>query len=267
MPGVHVLKLASGEVSAEVDLVNGGRLTSLLVGGAELLLIGDGSDPLLGGMYPMVPFAGRIRHGRFSFAGKTYELPQTLGDHAIHGYGHVSEWTTDGENSIRWDFAEPWPFGGYVTQHFDVQENSVTVTMTAHVEEPQPIQLGWHPWFARENSAGSLAMRFSPGQMFERDVDGMPGERVSVRPGPFDDCFTEVAQPLELVWGSLVAELTSTVDYWVVYDEPETAVCVEPQSGPPNAINSGPEIVTPDTPLRIRFQMSFRHETNPLNGR
>jgi galactose mutarotase-like enzyme len=35
----------------------------------------------------------------------------------------------------------------------------------------------------------------------------------------------------------------------VVYTEPETALCVEPQSGPPDALSLAPHIVTPGTPL------------------
>jgi aldose 1-epimerase len=37
--------------------------------------------------------------------------------------------------------------------------------------------------------------------------------------------------------------LTLTIDsdcsHWVVYNEPDHAVCVEPQSGPPDAVNLG----------------------------
>jgi len=44
-------------------------------------------SPLAWGSYPMVPWAGRIRHGRFRFDGEEYELPINFGAHAIHGVG------------------------------------------------------------------------------------------------------------------------------------------------------------------------------------
>ena len=37
----------------------------------------------------------------------------------------------------------------------------------------------------------------------------------------------------------------------VVYTEPEAALCVEPQSGPPDALNLAPHVVTPDAPLVV----------------
>jgi hypothetical protein len=37
----------------------------------------------------------------------------------------------------------------------------------------------------------------------------------------------------------------------VVFTEPEHAMCVEPQSGPPDALTIEPRIVTPEEPLVV----------------
>jgi galactose mutarotase-like enzyme len=42
----------------------------------------------------------------------------------------------------------------------------------------------------------------------------------------------------------------------VVYTNPEHAVCVEPQSGPPDEFNLAPKIVEPGTPLVV--EATFR---------
>jgi len=68
---------------------------------------------------------------------------------------------------------------------------------------------------------------------------------------------TDIADPLsiiegwdaELAWPGLRLELASSCPWWVVYTQPEHAVCVEPQSGPPDAANSGPEVPGPGAPM------------------
>jgi aldose 1-epimerase len=53
-----------------------------------------------------------------------------------------------------------------------------------------------------------------------------------------------------LAWpGLLRLELSSSCPWWVVYSMPEHAICVEPQSGPPDAANLAPEVVTAGAPL------------------
>ncbi len=43
--------------------------------------------------------------------------------------------------------------------------------------------------------------------------------------------------------------MTSREEWVVVYDEQAEAVCVEPQTGPPDGLNTHPRLVTPLEPL------------------
>ena len=88
--------------------------------------------------------------------------------------------------------------------------------------------------------------------MCERGPDGLPtGRLVSVPDGPLDDCLTDLAGPPVLRWpGGPTLTLTSSFDHWVVYTEPTHALCVEPQSGPPDAFHHEPTVVRPGHPLR-----------------
>ena len=205
----------------------------------------------------MVPFAGRIRNGGFSFDGVDYELPATAGPHAIHGYGFVSAWTRVGDSAIQWEFGEPWPFAGRVTQRYWLSESDLTIEMSVEATDRQPMLVGWHPWFVRENSAGRLEVEFPAESMYQRDAEGMPGELTSVRPGPWDDCFTNLSGSPRLRWGNLEVTLSSDLDHWVVYDEPDHALCVEPQSGPPNQINTNPRVLDPGDHFTTTFTLSF----------
>ena len=114
------LVLRAGAASA-VLAAEGGRLTSLQVDGFELL-IGPDADPMRWGSYAMAPWAGRIRHGRFTFAGVDHQLPIVVPPHAIHGTAYLRPWTVDGE-SLRIDLGDGWPFAGTLTQEIELHDD------------------------------------------------------------------------------------------------------------------------------------------------
>jgi aldose 1-epimerase len=95
--------------------------------------------------------------------------------------------------------------------------------------------------------------------MLVRGPDGIPtGERVAPPPGPWDDAFTDLASDPVLEWpGLLRLTITSAGPWWVVYTEPEHAVCVEPQSGPPDALNGSPDVVVPGVPMTRSMRWSW----------
>lgn len=255
----EVLRLAAGDVRAVVLPEDGGRLGSVVVAGQELLVT-QGMGPMQWGSYPMVPWAGRIRRGRFRFDGREHVLPQGMPPHAIHGVAYDRPWRIDGPAQISIELDDRWPFGGRARQRFVLDEEGLEVVMTVEADEEMPVTIGWHPWF-RRRLAGSdepAVLRFSARSMLLRDGDGMPdGRLVPPTPGPWDDVFTGVGDGPELEWpGRIRLALSSTCAWWVVYSEPEHAICVEPQSGPPDAVNLGsvrpdlaPSIVRPGVPL------------------
>lgn len=253
-----VFQNSTGSLQISVDPPHGGRVSSILFSGQELL-VPRRDDPIEWGCFPMVPFAGRVRRGVLDFEGSIATLPQNLGLHAIHGFGFTSPWVRVSDDSIRYEFGEPWPFSGAATQTFVVEDNTVHMSMTVEARERQPVSLGWHPWFRRDIGVGSMAeLSFDANVMYERDDDGMPSSRRSApSPRPWDDCFTQVTQGPKLRWGSLEVDLTSSADHWVVYDEQPHALCVEPQTGPPNEVNDKPQVLDRDDSLTIDFALVF----------
>jgi aldose 1-epimerase len=75
--------------------------------------------------------------------------------------------------------------------------------------------------------------------MFSRDSDGLPtGDLVKPGPRPWDDCFTQIRGVPQVVYeGAARIYIESDAPYWVVYDEDQEGVCVEPQTAPPDAAN------------------------------
>jgi aldose 1-epimerase len=249
-----VIELRAGDLEVVVSPEDGGRMTSVRHSGRERLVARRGE--LFGwGSFPMVPFAGRIRHGRFSFQGKSYTVPVNFGAHAIHGVTADRVWEQEGPASMAIEFDERWPFGGHAVQSFELAPGALTVAIEVHADrQSMPAQAGWHPWFARP-----VDLVFDAGSMYERDGEGIPtGALVPPSPQPWDDCFTDAAEPPRLSWpdrSSLV--MTSSVDHWVVYTEAEAGICVEPQSGPPDAFNHEPVPVEPGAPLVVSMRWTF----------
>lgn len=236
--------------SVTIDHEHGGRLSSLIVGGHELL-VGPGADVDAAtgwGCYPMIPYAGRIRQGRFDFDGRRHDVPVTMPPHAIHGTTHLRPWTSTGPGQLRTDLGPDWPWAGHAEQHVELGADRLDLLIRVHADaentEAMPVTAGWHPWFRRSLGGADVEITVPAEAMWRRDAEGIPdGTLVDPPAGPWDDCFTALIGPVELHWpGVLHLWIESDCEHVVVYDEQAGAVCVEPQSAPPDAHNSGEDL-------------------------
>ncbi|MBK6015272.1 aldose 1-epimerase [Streptomyces sp. MBT53] len=254
------ITLTAGDAEVTVQPGNGGRIGGLRVGGTELLRQGERF-----GCFPMVPWCGRIRDGRFLDGGTVHQMPLNSPPHAIHGTVRDGAWRTarraPDETVITYDLVEPWPFPGRVTQAVALTADALTLTMAIEAYgDSFPAQIGWHPWFNRNLGGEDVLVDFSPAWQEERGDDHLPtGNRVDVKPSPWDDCFgMPDGVDVTLTWpGQLALKVTSPEQWVVVYDEQEAAVCVEPQTGPPNGLNTLPRLVTPIEPLEATMTWAW----------
>ena len=255
------MELHCGSVKARFAPAEGGRLASLTVGGAEVLV----SRPGLAtewGCYPMVPWAGRTRNGRFTWDERTFELPKNLAPHALHGTVFTKKWVTTGPDSMACALGDGWPWKGEVRSKVALMQDRLRWTLTVFAEKDAfPAVVGWHPWFRRVvEGQGEACLHFDPVSMLERDEHGIATmNRVTPTPRPWDDSFPDPSEPPRLSWpGGLVVTIESSCTNWVVYDEPAHAICIEPQSGPPDALNLGLyEVVEPGRPVTHHMEMSW----------
>ncbi len=116
------LVLEAGGARLEIRPQDGGRIRSLTVDGIELLIT-EGYGPIMWGCYPMAPWAGRIRDGRFTFRGRDVQLPLTMPPHAIHGTVFDRPWQVTGPASLAIDLGPDWPFPGRLTQTFELADD------------------------------------------------------------------------------------------------------------------------------------------------
>lgn len=258
------LHLEAESVSVSIDAKHGGRLSSLRIDGLQLLVIEAALGSLQWGVYPMVPWAGRIRDGRFEFRTITHQTEPNLPPHSAHGIGFTSPWEIVDDHTIGLDMADRWPFGGRVSQRFDLTPDSLTITMTVEAVEEMPVMLGWHPWFARyidgRNGPVEAELNFGPAEMYELDDTAIPtGRLVEPPPGPWDNCFASLSREPTISWpGLLDLELASSCDHWVVYTEPAHALCVEPQSDAPDVFNRTPTVLGAGERAEDWFRFQWR---------
>ncbi|MEU0137968.1 aldose 1-epimerase [Streptomyces sp. NPDC006296] len=266
-------RLTAGDVELIVDPAHGCRISSLRIGGTELLRQGERY-----GCFPMVPWCGRTENGRFRSGGVLHRMPLNSPPHAIHGTGRDTSWTQarhgDAEAAFFYDLADPWPYEGRVTQSFELTEDTLTLSLGIETYgDSFPAQAGWHPWFLRNLGAQDVRIDFDAEWQEERGDDHLPtGRRIAPSPssqlrssdgdplpGTWDDCFGMPAGvDVKLTWPEQLELTVKSRDEWVViYDEQDEAVCVEPQTGPPNGLNTAPRLVTPIEPLEITTTWSW----------
>jgi len=241
LPPAETIDIGSQALRVRIAPAAGGRIAQIVHDGQTWLCGPDEDERAIAwGCYPMLPWAGRIRGGRFGFDGHDFQLPANLGPHAIHGVGFMLPWevvarsSTQVELSLRLPDDARWPFGGVAMQRIAVTARGLRLDLSVTAGEcamPRPV-LGWHPWFRKPER-----LEFTPGQYYPRDAEGIATlPPAPPPPGPWDDCFINT-RPVYLHRAGQVLRLTSDCDHWVVFDERAHATCVEPQTGPPDAFN------------------------------
>ncbi len=248
-----MIELIGDGARVRIDPTFGARVTDLEIDGVEIIVPGDrdSDDPLEWGLYPMVPFAGRLRDGRLDWRGSVYQLPRRRAPHAIHGTVFDVAWDTvrstdepDRATSctMTTPLVDPWPFTGTVEHRIDLGADRLDLRLTVHADVDMPVHLGWHPWFVKPERTN-----FPFGAVHGRDESGIaePIARTveSVSWGDVDDCFTDLDGILTITIGGRELRLESSCRHWVVFDRPTHATCVEPQSGPPNVLSHDPVVV------------------------
>ena len=281
----EVVTLEAGTAVVDVDPAHGGRIAQITVDGRALLVGPDhpqATTPTSWGVFPMVPWAGRIRHGRFRFFGQDVEMRTNFQDgadddparrHAIHGTGFERPWTVVDRRATAVELSCPveggvgWPYAGTAHQRLELAGDRLRCELTlTSAGEVFPADLGWHPWFLPPR-----ALDFSPVAMYAQDEIGLPnGELVPPPPGPWDDCFVSTrAVVLRYEDRPTTVTVESDCDHWVVFDRLAHAVCVEPQSGPPDSPTIRPRLVTPERPLSRWMTLSWddsHHDSGPAQG-
>ncbi|OUZ08343.1 hypothetical protein BHE97_14070 [Aeromicrobium sp. PE09-221] len=222
------LRLTAEGVKATIDPAAGARITSLRFDGHEV--VGDSGDPdedpsTASGIFPMVPWAGRWR------------------GHRPHGLGRDRAWDLGDDGILTLDIADG-PLPGTARLRYEAAPMALHLRLSWDAPPGSPSVLGFHPWFRRRLGGVSASIELSAESMLERGDDHLPtGRRVSVPPGPWDDCFRLNSSP-RISWpGMLGLELVADTPWWVVYTERASGLCLEPQTAPPDSLSGADDDV------------------------
>ena len=121
-------------------------------------------SPGRNGIPVLFPFPNRVNLGRFSFQGKTYELPITNGPNAIHGFAISAPWDVvshgddRGEAAITGrfqiskhapDMLKRWPADAILQIRYGLAGRRLTLSavITNPTADDLPYGLGFHPYF------------------------------------------------------------------------------------------------------------------------
>lgn len=204
------------------------------------------------GCYPLAPYSGRLGYRRFRWLGQDYTTAANFDDnpHSVHGVAWQRPWTVvstaAGEAELVYTH-EPdahWPFAFELRQRFVLTAEALEVhfTFTNLAAQPQPVGLGWHPYFPRRQRS---RLHIELSERWDTDASGLPTRRVP-QPGidadvahlAFDHCFEGWRGPARIRDEKMSLRLSSSLPYLVVFTpENKPYFCVEPVSHVSNALH------------------------------
>jgi aldose 1-epimerase len=222
--------------------------------------------------FPLVPFANRIRGGRFAFGGREVRLaPNMAGDPSpLHGQGWLNAWVVEeadkrqGVLSFRHEAGE-WPWAYEARQEFELDERGFLVRLTCRnlSQEPMPCGLGQHPYF---NCDSETRLDTSVTHAWTIDGQVLPVEKVPAE-GRFDLRNRQICrQDLDhgfSGWGGIAtiyegSTALGQIDirspdarFFQVYSPPQGGFFAAEPVGHANAALNEPEEKWPELGIRI----------------
>lgn len=278
-----MILLAAGDWECIVRPEVGGCLAALRRGAIDILrpMPAASSEPLDSACFPLVPFCNRIAESRFCFGDRCITLrpnhpPEP---HALHGGGWHSRWdlAASDASSARvihcHDGLSGWPWAYRSEQdiRLDCDGLDIALQMTNLSAEAAPCGLGLHPYFRR---SGMNTVRFTARSLLLSDPGLLP-------------TGAEVPADTLAAWSAGAALPATTVDhchagwngkaairdqlgetrlsasnaaYLHVYAPADgSALCLEPVSHRPDALNSCPAdmiVLQPGETFAIAMRIS-----------
>lgn len=234
------------------NLHQGGRAVSWQVQGQEVLA-NVGAHPVQNGMYPMVPWAGRLRDNRVTAQtaarnglsqAADFDPPINFMEWAIHGTvldREVDSWELSDSEFRASQVIKGTPWEGKVNFTWRIADLTLITEIEVSTSEAMPAVVGWHPYFLKDLWGG--AARWDA-----------PGAQIATRVGAFadgtlrdwssgsslvDDAFFVPNRETTVEWGSQAQlRVRNSHPWFVVFDELDDAICIEPQTAPPNALET-----------------------------
>ena len=206
----------------------------------------------LSACFPLVPYSGRLGYRRFRWMGHEHTTQPNFDDspHSLHGVAWQRPWRVAASTATSATLAlvhpgdAHWPFAFSAEQEFELTADVLTcrMTVTNTAAHPQPIGLGWHPYFPKRPRS---RLHVESRERWETDPTGLPTRHVphsgidaDVAHLDYDHCFEGSGGAARIRDERLSLRMTSSLPYLVVFTPPlREYFCVEPVSHVANAIH------------------------------
>ncbi|KRA80832.1 hypothetical protein ASD76_15720 [Altererythrobacter sp. Root672] len=257
--------MEAGEWAAEVRPEAGGSIAALRYRGVDVLrpMPAGSLDPLQASCFPLVPYCNRIASGRFEWEAEEVQLPPNFlpERHSLHGLSWQREWAVESQVDAKcvlvddYDGTGAWPWAYHAQQRVRLGPKgcAITLVLINRSSDPMPAGLGLHPYFRRSPEA---SVRFGADHVLLVSAETLPtgvtapashfGEFASGHTLPFetvDHCFVqwqglaEISDELGTI--RLTADGAPHLHLYAPADG--SALCLEPVSHTPDALNRAPE--------------------------
>jgi len=238
-----------------------------------------GDDPFDMACFPMVPYANRVAHGRFSFGNQAVQLERNWSEdpHPLHGHGWRAQWSVvaGSSSSARLRFeggADQWPWRYRCEQYFQLLRDGLSVELSIEnlSDAPMPAMLGYHPYF-QEAARAQLQARLP--RVWLTDRASLPVEQIPTPPAwsfdparamgavALDHCFSGWNGVATLRWPdrTVIVRATHCSHLHVYAPAGRDFFCIEPQSAAPGALGRNAAEATVVAP-RERFAIQVQFE-------
>jgi len=247
------VELRAGELRLVLRPDLGGCIAGLWRGELPVLRSSDALEAARqSGCYPLAPYSNRLGYRHFRWQGHEYTTQPNFDDspHSLHGVAWQRPWSVmsasanEAELSYTHAGDADWPFAFTLRQRFVLTPAALEVhfSFTNSAALPQPVGLGWHPYFPKR-ARSRLHIELT--DRWESDATQLPTRRVP-QPGidgdvanlSFDHCFEGWRGAARIRDEKLSLTLTSSLPYLVVFTpQDRDYFCVEPVSHVSNAIH------------------------------
>ncbi len=233
----------------------GGSVAGLWLGDLPVLRSTEAdalSAARLAGCYPLAPYSNRLGYRRFRWQGQDHTTAANFDDnpHSVHGVGWQRPWSVEASSAaaaeLRYQHTPDahWPFAFEARQRFVLSAGALEVhlAITNSEAQPQPVGLGWHPYFPKRPHS---RLHIELTDRWDSDASGLPTRKVpqsgidgEVSHLAFDHCFEGWRGLARIRDDKLSLRLSSSLPYLVVFTpEARPYYCVEPVSHVSNAIH------------------------------
>jgi galactose mutarotase-like enzyme len=244
--GYETLRLSNGDVVAEVVPARGALVTSLSVGGTDVLFLDrstldDPAKNVRGGIPVLFPYAGRLVDDLFALAGTRMKQ---------HGFGRNKPWAVQessaGSAWLRLAQDEdtraqyPYEYDAHYGIHLLPRGVQVELVVTNGGARPLPVSPGWHPYFRCPAALKARVRGDVPGLDAHPMGDGVEFDFGLEAPASGRTRFEVPGL------GTLRIDFSPALRHLQFWSQPgRDFVCLEPFFGPANTVNTDRRLDVP----------------------